>query len=89
MTAPRGAATPSCHHSPCPLCCSPGAASRICPALIHTGLVLSIGPSDSTLAAFQRFGLPGSLLPSRMASLGPQLLQPAAPPAFAASTGDL
>lgn len=58
-------------------------------SLIRAGLSPSIGPDDRTLAAFQCFGLPGFLLPSRMALLGPQLLQPAAPPAFAASTGDL
>lgn len=47
---------------------------RLCPS----------APDSRTLATFQRFGLPGFLLTSGMASLRPQLLQPPAPPAFAA-----
>lgn len=43
-----------------------------------------LAPDGRTLAAFQRLGLPGFFLTSGMASLGPQLLQPPAPPAFAA-----
>jgi len=46
-------------------------------------------PNGRTLATLQRFGIPGFFLRSRMASLGPQLLQPPAPPAFTAGTRDL
>lgn len=46
-------------------------------------------PPTQDLSAFQCFGLLGFFLASGMASLGPRLLQPPAPPAFAAGTGDL